>query len=78
VLTAEIESLFDGGAAPTGNDNFPDADGDTSASETVTEPLQEGDVFAVRRGARTYLIRIDAINFVASSNDDSYTISIKY
>ncbi|MTB52882.1 hypothetical protein [Lewinella sp. W8] len=78
VLTSEIESLFDGGAAPTGSDNFPDADGDTSASEIVTEPMQEGDVYAVRRGDRTYLIRIDEINFVANSNDDSYTISIKY
>lgn len=77
-LTAEIEGLFDGGNAPTGDDDFPDADGDVSNTEIVTLPLQEGDVFAVRRGSRTYLIRIDAINFAANSNDDSYTISIKY
>jgi len=74
----DIEQLFADGAAPGGNDNFPDADGDTSTTEAVTAPLQEGDVLVINRGTRTYLVRIDAINFVASSNDDSYTVSIKY
>ncbi len=78
VTTAAIAAAFDGGAMPTGNDNFPDADGDTSATETVTETLQEGDVLAVRRAGRTYLIRIDEVNYVAGSNGDNYKISIKY
>lgn len=78
VTTAEISAAFDGGTDPTGSDNFPDADGDTSASETVTDPVQVGDVFAVQRAGRTYLIRIDEINFVAGSNDDNYKVSIKY
>lgn len=76
--TEDIASLFDNGTVPDGSDNFPDADGDTSASEAVTQALQEGDVLAVRRGDRSYLVRIDAINFVAGSNNDSYTVSIKY
>jgi hypothetical protein len=74
----DIATLFDDGTAPDGSDNFPDADGDTSASEAVTQVLQEGDVLAVRRGDRSYLVRIDAINFVGSSNSDSYTVSIKW
>jgi len=79
VSTAEeIASVFDGGMALTGSDNFPDADGDTSATEEVSEPIQEGDVYVVRRGDRSYLVRIDAINFVASSNNDGYDVSIKW
>jgi hypothetical protein len=74
----DIASLFDNGTAPDGSDDFPDADGDVSSTEVVTQVLQEGDVLAVRRGDRSYLIRIDAINFVAGSNNDSYTVSIKY
>lgn len=74
----DIATLFDSGADPAGSDSFPDADGDTSDSEIVTQELQEGDVLAVRRGDRSYLVRIDAINFVAGSNNDGYTVSIKY
>jgi hypothetical protein len=62
-----------------GNDDFPDADGDTSSAEVVTEALREDDVLVIKRGTgRTYLVRIDSINFVANSNEDSYTVSIKY
>lgn len=78
VTTAVIAQAFDAGTDPTGSDNFPDADGDTSASETVTTPMQIGDVYAVRRAGRTYLVRIDEINYVGSSNDDNYKVSIKY
>ncbi|MEM6772320.1 MAG: hypothetical protein AAF597_17220, partial [Bacteroidota bacterium] len=78
LLTSQISAAFDGGSVPDGNDNFPDADGDTSANEVVTQPLQEGDVLVVRRGDRTYLVRIDTITFAAGSNNDSYTVSIKY
>ncbi|MEM9528730.1 MAG: hypothetical protein AAGA31_19100 [Bacteroidota bacterium] len=74
----QIISLFDNGGALTGNDDFPDADGDTSATEEVTEPVQEGDVFVIRRGDRNYLLRIDTITFEAGSNNDSYSVSIKY
>lgn len=77
LTTAAISQAFDAGTAPTGSDNFPDADGDTSASETVTLPMQVGDVYGVRRAGRTYLIRIDEINFVAGNNDN-YKVSIKY
>lgn len=74
----QIISLFDDGGALTGNDDFPDADGDTSSTEEVTEPVQEGDIFVIRRGDRHYLLRIDTITFVDASNNDSYSVSIKY
>lgn len=74
----DIEAVFEQGTTPAGSDDFPDADGDTSDTETVTEQLNDGDVLVVRRGDRTYLVRIDAVNFVAGSNDDGYTVSIKY
>jgi len=51
--------------------NSPDADGDVSAVETVTQPMLVGDVYAVRRAGRTYLVRIDEINFVGGSNDEN-------
>ena len=78
LLTSQITAAFDAGTVPDGNDNFPDADGDTSASEIVTQPLQEGDVLAIQRAGRTYLVRIDTITFVGGSNNDSYSVSIKY
>lgn len=78
LLTSQITAAFDGGAVPDGNDNFPDADGDTSMNEEVTQPLQEGDVLVIQRGERTYLVRIDTITFMAGSNMDNYTVSIKY
>ncbi|TXF85240.1 hypothetical protein FUA23_20780 [Neolewinella aurantiaca] len=74
----DITSLYDNGTTPDGSDNFPDADGDVSSTEIVTQVLQEGDVLAIRRADRFYLVRIDAINFEAGSNNDSYTVSIKY
>lgn len=55
-----------------------DADGDTSTDEFVTQALQEEDLLAVRRGNRSYLVRIDVINFEDGSNDDSYTVSIQW
>lgn len=78
VLQSQIATVFEGGATPDGSDDFPNTDGDLRRDEIVTQPLQDGDVLVVRRGARTYLVRIDAVNFVASSNNDNYTVSIKY
>jgi hypothetical protein len=78
VTIAVIDQAFDEGTTPDGNDAFPDADGDVSRDELVTKPMQEGDVYAVRRDGRTYLVRIDEINFVAGSNNDNYKVSIKY
>lgn len=76
--TEDIAALYDQGSQPDGDDNFPDTDGDNSTSEIVTRTLIEGDVLAVRRDTRFYLVRIDAVNYVAGSNNDSYTVSIKY
>lgn len=82
LLTSQINEAFDEGSQPNGSDDFPDADGDLTDDEVVTNPLVAGDVLVVRKTGngvlRTYLVRIDAVNRVASSNDDSYTVSIKY
>jgi len=78
VRKADIAALFDGGAVPDGSDDFPNTDGDRSSDEVVTEALRENDVLAVRRGDRSYLVRIDAINFADGSNNDSYNVSIKW
>lgn len=40
--------------------------------------VQVGDVFAVRRNDRTYLVRIDEVNFTTNDNNDNYKVSIKY
>lgn len=80
LLTSQIEQVFDAmeSTIPNGDDDFPNTDGDEGNGEDVTPPLQEGNVLVVRRDGRTYLVRIDEINFVASSNDDNYVVSIKY
>lgn len=80
----EIETLFDGGSALDGDDNFPAVPGDPTSNELVSQPINgadansEGEIFAVRRGNRTYLVRFDERNFVAGSNGDNYRVSIKY
>ena len=82
VLFSEaIGQAFDAGNATLGgsdDSNFNDIPGDDSNTEIVTNALQEGDVFAVRRAGKNYLIRIDEVNFVAGSNLDNYKISIKW
>lgn len=78
LLTSQIAQAFDEGTMPSGSDDFPDADGDTSSNETVTTQLTPGTVLSVRRGDRTYLVRIDDVVYVAGSNNDSYMVSIKY
>lgn len=40
--------------------------------------VQVGDVFAVRRNDRTYLVRIDEVNYTTTDNNDNYKVSIKY
>ena len=74
----EIQTLYDTGAVPMGRDDFPNTDGDRPGEEMVTEPVSAGDVFAVRRGDRFYVFRIDDVVARANSNNDFYEISIKY
>ncbi len=79
VFTEDIALAFDeGNATLGGSDDFPNTDGDLSQTEIVTPELLGGEVFAVRRGSRTYLVKIDAVNYVANSNNDNYAVSIKY
>ena len=81
----EIQTAFEEGFELDGEDNFPDADGDLSNDEEVTQPLigpgpdnRPREVLAVFRNGRYYLVRIDDVNCVANSNEDNYDVSIKY
>ena len=80
----EISDLFTSGGELDGDDNFPSVAGDLSNNEDVSQPIlgadanSEGEIFVVERDGRFYLVRFDAVNFVANSNDDNYTVSIKY
>jgi hypothetical protein len=44
----------------------------------VSDPVVVGDMFAIRKGDRYYIIRIDEVNPSAGNNQDNYRISIKY
>ncbi len=70
----QIEAAFDSGVDLT-EEVVPFGETDPVKA---TPKLQEGDLLVVRRGTRTYLLRIDAINVTPNDNMDSYTISIKY
>ena len=66
-------------------DSASDLDGDDSfdqlpntQGEVVSQTIQEGDIFAVLRNDRRYLVRFDTVTYVPNSNTDSYSVSIKY
>ena len=80
----EIQEAFNAGTMLDGDDDFPNTDGDQSRDEEVSRPLTgetvdlPGEIFAVFRNDRYYLVRIDAVNYVANANTDNYEVSIKY
>ena len=80
----QIEQAFNAGTVLNGNDDFPSVQGDRQNGEAVSNPLTgptmdlPGEMFAVFRNDRYYLVRIDAVNYVAGSNADNYEVSIKY
>lgn len=73
----EVQAVFDTGAALTGSDADCNCT-DSVSGEAVSEPVNAGDVFAVKRGDQYYLVRIDEVNNVAIDNSDNYVVSIKY
>jgi hypothetical protein len=55
------------------------ADGNpTWGSYQVSNVVKEGDIFAVKKTGRIYLIHIDKIVETGADNQDNYAISIKY
>jgi hypothetical protein len=64
-------ALADGTSTNCGN-------GNETAVTDVSDTVAVGDLFAVLANGVYYLIRIDEVNLVANSNDDNYSISIKY
>jgi len=51
---------------------------DETAVTDVSDPAVVGDIFSVLSGGKYYLIQIDEVNAISSSNGDNYVISIKY
>jgi len=73
----EIESVFETGDALSGSDADCNCT-DSVSGEAVTDPVTVGEIYAVQRGDRYYLIRIDEVNNVTVDNSDNYVVSIKY
>lgn len=85
----QVAEAFATGKALDGEDLSTNSNGSTIATDTSDEdfgeeevslPVIVGDVFAVRRGDRTYLIECTAVNVTTEqdNNNDSYEFSIKY
>ena len=73
----QILAAFDAGITLDGDDSNCNCSDGTNG-EMVSQPVNEGDIFAVRRDGRTYLVSISSVNVTESDNDDSYMLSIKY
>ncbi len=75
----QIEAAFNTGIALGEGEVINCATGNVSATrENVTDELSVGDMLAVFRDGRYYLVRIDDITETDNSNADFYEISIKY
>ncbi|MEM8524571.1 MAG: hypothetical protein AAGG68_08000 [Bacteroidota bacterium] len=73
----QITDAFAIGAALDGDDSNCNCS-DSTNGEAVSQPVQVGDIFAVKRGDVTYLLLCTAVNVVPDGNTDSYEFSIKY
>lgn len=74
----EVAEAFNTGTAPDGEDFSGGRYSDEEGDEEVSRPVVVGDVFAVRRGDRTYLLECTAVNVEPTDNTDNYEFSIKY
>ena len=76
---AEIEAAFEGGLALMGSDDIPlNATTDNEAGEEVSEPVEEGDIFLVKRDDRYYIIIAREVVTTDNNNEDFYSFDIKY
>ncbi|MEN0048808.1 MAG: hypothetical protein AAF806_17225 [Bacteroidota bacterium] len=73
----QIADAFAIGAALDGDDSNCSCT-DSTNGELVSQPVQVGDIFAIKRGDVTYLIQCTAVNVTDGDNNDSYEFSIKY
>jgi len=77
IYKEQIADAFAIGAELDGDDSNCNCS-DATNGEKVSNPVQEGDIFAIKRGDVTYLILCTKVNIVNPGNTDSYEFSIKY
>lgn len=73
----EIQRAFDT-ATPLNSAPITQNGNVTWGNKKVSEVVKEGDIFAVQKPGRTYLIKIDEIVIDQNGNEDNYKIDIKY
>lgn len=78
ILSKEtVAAAFDA-AAPVASTPVTEGGNPTWGSYKVSAVVKVGDIFAVKKPSRTYLLRIDDIVETGDNNLDNYEISIKY
>lgn len=76
-IKEQIKEAYDTGLALTGSD-APCNCTDATSGETVSEKVEVGDMFIVKKGDVYYMIIARAVNVTSNDNDDSYSFDIKY
>lgn len=79
----QILDAFAKGKALDGVDIFRNSRGDKIATdddgnEKVSQPMAVGDIFAVKRDNKHYLIECVKVNNTTNNNNDSYEFNIKF
>ncbi|MCB0549395.1 MAG: hypothetical protein KDD19_17600 [Phaeodactylibacter sp.] len=76
-IKEQIKEAYDTGLALAGSDAACNCSDDVSGEE-VSEPVEVGDMFVVKKGDVYYIIVATAVNVTDGNNNDSYQFDIKY
>lgn len=74
----EVLAAYDAGTSLNNGTSTSCTNGSTTNVSDVTDAVAVGDIFGVFANNRYYLIQVNEVNPVASSNNDNYVLSIKY
>ena len=77
-LKDQIIEAYNTGLALQGADNAAEPSDVETETEVVSEPVEAGNLFIVKKGEQYYIVRIDAVNVTTNNNNDRYELSIKY
>ncbi len=77
-LKDQIVEAYNTGLALQGLDDADEPSDAETEAEVVSEPVEAGDLFLVKKGDRYYIVRVDAVNVTTNNNNDNYELSIKY